>query len=89
MPSISYVRVCLRTIRIRTDIVPFPLTDPTQIGVLFTDATTDYKYRIVLGLPGNIGTNMFLRYVPVTKHAQDYAWVPSFSQFLAIGSDTG
>lgn len=28
---------------------------PTQIGVLFTDATTDYKYRIVLGLPGNIG----------------------------------
>lgn len=28
---------------------------PTQVGVLFTDATTDYKYRIVLGLPGNIG----------------------------------
>ncbi|CAO2655346.1 Nn.00g104100.m01.CDS01 [Neocucurbitaria sp. VM-36] len=28
---------------------------PTQIATLFTDATTDYKYRIVLGLPGNIG----------------------------------
>jgi hypothetical protein len=29
--------------------------DPTQVGVFFTDATTDYKYAIVLGLPGNIG----------------------------------
>lgn len=28
---------------------------PTQIATLFTDATTDYKYRIVLGLPGNLG----------------------------------
>ncbi|KAH4064038.1 hypothetical protein HBI52_036910 [Parastagonospora nodorum] len=28
---------------------------PTQVGVLFTDATTDFKYRIVLGLPGNLG----------------------------------
>ncbi|OAL05350.1 MFS general substrate transporter [Phaeosphaeriaceae sp. SRC1lsM3a] len=28
---------------------------PTQVGVFFTNATTDYKYAIVLGLPGNIG----------------------------------
>ncbi|KAH7370985.1 fungal trichothecene efflux pump [Pyrenochaeta sp. MPI-SDFR-AT-0127] len=28
---------------------------PTQVGVLFTDATTDFKYRVVLGLPGNLG----------------------------------
>ncbi|KAF1943765.1 MFS general substrate transporter [Clathrospora elynae] len=28
---------------------------PTQVGVLFTDATTDYRYRIILGLPGNLG----------------------------------
>lgn len=31
--------------------------DPTQVGVFFTDATTDYKYAIVLGLPGNIGND--------------------------------
>lgn len=31
------------------------IKDPTQVGVFFTNATTDYKYAIVLGLPGNIG----------------------------------
>jgi hypothetical protein len=32
---------------------------PTMIAVLFTDATTDFRYGIVLTLPQNLGENLF------------------------------
>jgi hypothetical protein len=66
-----------------------PCVDPTQVGVFFTDATTDYKYAIVLGLPGNIGMGLLSNLFTATDFSQDCASVLSSSPFWATESDIG